>query len=546
MKGISAGSSSVAFGSALLVKEKELRIETGKARDIEGEIEKLRRALRQAAETIQQEKQRLEDAGGAAEAYELLEAHEMMLLDEEARHKMEAFIHQNQATASLAADQVFEAYKAMFEAMEDDYLKARAADCADVKKRLLKAMLPEDESKASMLGKAQTGPFVLVAKELLPSALLSTDRGSISGLLTEKGSKTSHIAILARGMGIPAIISARNITEQIEQGDEIILDGGTGSYMIGPSEEEKAHYEKQIKKQQEERLALKKMMGKETVTQSGRKVRLLANIGSLDDISDVKKHDAEGIGLFRTEFLFMDRQQIPGEEEQYKAYKAVADAFLGKEVIIRTLDAGGDKNISYFNIPKEDNPFLGYRAIRLCLEREEMFKIQLRALLRANETGNIKIMLPLICRIEELQTAKKWLEEAAQELKAQGLLPAGAEKTAVGIMIETPAAVMISDQLAKEANFFSIGTNDLVQYTLAADRTNESVADLYDPHHPAIRRMIQMTIENGHKNGIPVGLCGEAGSDARMLRFLVEQQIDEISMSPGSILKSRAIVRALA
>lgn len=544
MKGISAGNSSVAFGSALLVKEKQLRIDTGKIQDLDQEIKKLRKALERAAETIRQEKKGLEaEEGAAEESYELLEAHEMMLLDEEARQKMEAFIRQNQAAASLAADQVFQEYQEMFDAMEDEYLKARAADCVDVKTRILEALQASGKTESFTAEKVSGGSFVLVAKELFPSALLSMDRGSVCGLLTETGSKTSHIAILARSMGIPAIISGENSLGQIQQGDEIILDGETGEYVACPSEKEKAIYEKKAKQQQEETLSLQKMMGQESVTQSGRKVKLLANIGSPDDIVAAKINDAEGIGLFRTEFLFMDRPQMPDEEEQYKTYKAAADAFAGKEVIIRTLDAGGDKNIAYFNIPKEENPFLGYRAIRLCLGRKAMFKTQLRALLRANETGNIKIMLPLICKVEELQEAKQLLRQAAEELKAQDLLPAGAEKTAMGIMIETPAAVLISDQLAKEADFFSIGTNDLIQYTLAADRTNESVANLYDPYHPAIQRMIQMTIENGHRNGIPVGLCGEAGSDAQMLRFLLDQQIDEISMSPISILRSRAAVR---
>lgn len=544
MKGISAGNSSVAFGSALRVKEKQLRIDTGKIQDLDQEIKKLRKALERAAETIRQEKKGLEAEGEAAEeSYELLEAHEMMLLDEEARQKMETFIRQNKAAASLAADQVFQEYQKMFDAMEDEYLKARAADCVDVKTRILEALQANGKTESFTAEKVPGGPFVLVAKELFPSALLSMDRGSVRGLLTETGSKTSHIAILARSMGIPAIISGENSLGQIQQGDEIILDGETGEYVACPSEKEKAIYEKKAKQQQEETLSLQKMMGQESVTQSGRKVKLLANIGSPDDIVAAKINDAEGIGLFRTEFLFMDRPQMPDEEEQYKTYKAAADAFAGKEVIIRTLDAGGDKNIAYFNIPKEENPFLGYRAIRLCLGRKAMFKTQLRALLRANETGNIKIMLPLICKVEELQEAKQLLRQAAEELKAQDWLPTGAEKTAMGIMIETPAAVLISDQLAKEADFFSIGTNDLIQYTLAADRTNESVANLYDPYHPAIQRMIQMTIENGHRNGIPVGLCGEAGSDAQMLRFLLDQQIDEISMSPVSILRSRAAVQ---
>lgn len=547
MKGIPAGSGSVAFGSALLIKEKQLSIDKAQIQDVDQEIGKLRLALEQAASTIQQEKQGLEAEGdAAAESCELLEAHEMMLLDEEAHQKMEAYICQNQAAASLAADRVFEEYKEMFDGMEDEYLKARAADCVDVKNRIIEALQSGSEAEPATDMKAQNGPFVLVAKELFPSVLLSMDRSSICGLLTEKGSKTSHIAILARSMGVPAIISGESWLRQIQQGDEIILNGETGDYVIRPSSEEKSHYEKRAKQQQEDAQSLQKMIGKESVTQSGRKVRLLANIGSPDDIPAAKKNDAEGIGLFRSEFLFMDRPQMPDEEEQYNAYKAAAEAFVGKEVIIRTLDAGGDKNIPYFNIPKEDNPFLGYRAIRLCLGHKAMFKIQLRALLRANAARNIKIMLPLICKVQEIQEAKQLLQEAAEELKQQGLLPEGAEKIPVGIMIETPAAVMISDQLAKEADFFSIGTNDLIQYTLAADRTNERVADLYDLRHPAIRRMIQMTIENGHKSKIPVGLCGEAGSDDQMLRFLLEEHIDEISMSPGSILKSRAAVRSFA
>ena len=424
----------------------------------------------------------------------------------------------------------------MFESMEDEYLSARAADCVDIRNRILESIQYGGARKEKKSFDAD-GNIILVAKELLPSNMLSLDKQLICGIITEKGSRTSHISILARNMNIPAIMGADVEGSQIKTGDDVIVNGNTGEYTVRPSKAEMDECLLMIENQKEDAKKLKEYIGKPAVTLNGKSVDLLANIGTPDDIKPALDNDAEGIGLFRTEFLFMDRDEMPGEDEQDEAYKKVSQAFEDGEVIIRTLDAGGDKNIEYLDIPEESNPFLGYRAIRLCLDRPDLFKIQLRALLRANTLGNIKIMIPMICNIDELKQAKQLLSEAEAELKAEGKECAGAEETKVGIMVETPAAAVISDELAKIADFFSIGTNDLIQYTLAA------VAYLYDMYHPAILRLIKTTIENGHKAGIPVGVCGEAGSDPGMIKFLMENDIDEISMSPGNILKAKAIIR---
>lgn len=545
MKGISV-SEGIALGKALLIEEKIININKEKVPDSRQEKELFHKALSAVASDMEDEMKTIasRENGEDSDEYLLLEAHMMMASDEEVIERIEELIDEESISASWAVDRVFEEYRAMFESMDDEYLSARAADCMDIKNRILTSIQDGGARKQKREAFAD-GDIVLVAKELFPSDMLSLDKSLICGIITEKGSRTSHISILARNMNIPAIMGADIDGSMIKTGDEIIVNGDAGEYTVAPSAEEKESCREMIAKQCEQMERLRENMGKPAETLKGKRVELLANIGTPDDIKPALDNDAEGIGLFRTEFLFMDRDQMPSEDEQYEAYRKVAESFKNGEVIIRTLDAGGDKNIGYLDIPKESNPFLGYRAIRLCLDRPELFKTQLRALLRANTLGNIKIMIPMICNADELRAAKTLLAEAEAELKAEGIEAASAADTKVGIMVETPAAAVISDELAKEADFFSIGTNDLIQYTLAADRMNQDVAYLYDMYHPAVLRLIRMTIENGHKAGIPVGVCGEAGSDPDMIRFLMENDIDELSMSPGKILKAKAIIREL-
>lgn len=545
MKGISV-SEGIALGKALLIEEKIININKEKVPDSRQEKELFHKALSAVASDMEDEMKTIAamENGEDSDEYLLLEAHMMMASDEEVIERIEELIDEESISASWAVDRVFEEYRAMFESMDDEYLSARAADCMDIKNRILTSIQDGGARKQKREAFAD-GDIVLVAKELFPSDMLSLDKSLICGIITEKGSRTSHISILARNMNIPAIMGADIDGSMIKTGDEIIVNGDAGEYTVAPSAEEKESCREMIARQREQMERLRENMGKPAETLKGKRVELLANIGTPDDIKPALDNDAEGIGLFRTEFLFMDRDQMPSEDEQYEAYRKVAESFKNGEVIIRTLDAGGDKNIGYLDIPKESNPFLGYRAIRLCLDRPELFKIQLRALLRANTLGNIKIMIPMICNADELRAAKTLLAEAEAELKAEGIEAASAADTKVGIMVETPAAAVISDELAKEADFFSIGTNDLIQYTLAADRMNQDVAYLYDMYHPAVLRLIRMTIENGHKAGIPVGVCGEAGSDPDMIRFLMENDIDELSMSPGKILKAKAIIREL-
>lgn len=545
MKGISV-SEGIALGKALLIEEKIININKEKVPDSRQEKELFHKALSAVASDMEDEMNTISsrENGEDSDEYLLLEAHMMMASDEEVIERIEELIDEESISASWAVDRVFEEYRAMFESMDDEYLSARAADCMDIKNRILTSIQDGGARKQKREAFAD-GDIVLVAKELFPSDMLSLDKSLICGIITEKGSRTSHISILARNMNIPAIMGADIDGSMIKTGDEIIVNGDAGEYTVAPSAEEKESCREMIVRQREQMERLRENMGKPAETLKGKRVELLANIGTPDDIKPALDNDAEGIGLFRTEFLFMDRDQMPSEDEQYEAYRKVAESFKNGEVIIRTLDAGGDKNIGYLDIPKESNPFLGYRAIRLCLDRPELFKTQLRALLRANTLGNIKIMIPMICNADELRAAKTLLAEAEAELKAEGIEAASAADTRVGIMVETPAAAVISDELAKEADFFSIGTNDLIQYTLAADRMNQDVAYLYDMYHPAVLRLIRMTIENGHKAGIPVGVCGEAGSDPDMIRFLMENDIDELSMSPGKILKAKAIIREL-
>lgn len=532
IRGIPA-SKGIAIGNAYLLEENALIISREKVVNYEAEINAFYRARDDVSDAIENSISYFPP--GSQEA-ELLNAHQMMLLDDELADRVENMIREESCTAAYAVEQVLEQYAKNFEAMEDEYFRARATDCRDLKVRLIAAL-----AGVTVPYKQLTAPnSILVAKELLPSQLLSFSGENIDGIILEQGSVTSHVAILASGMGIPAIVGVPGATLQIQDGARLILNGEDGTIIVNPTAEEEKIWTERLAAQRARHNELLTLIEKETQTLDGKRIPLLANVGNMIDIEIALKNGAEGIGLFRTEFIYMHRETMPSEDEQYKIYRKASMAFPDKPVIIRTLDVGGDKEISYIDIPREDNPFLGYRAIRYCLDNPKFFKSQLRAILRANLLGNIKVMFPMITTVEEYRRAKSLLQEAQDELENEGI--DYGKDTKVGIMIETPSAAIISDLLAKEVDFFSIGTNDLIQYIMAADRTNPMVRHLNDAFAPAVLRLIEKTIENGHKYGIPVGLCGEAGSNLDMTRLLVKYGIDEISMPPASILEVRNFI----
>lgn len=471
------------------------------------------------------------------EESQLLIAHEMMLMDDELKERILSEINEKQHCCQWAVGDVFDEYILMFDNMENEYMRERANDCKDIKHRLLNILMDVEHNNQENIPEGS----IIVAKNLMPSHIINLKKKKIEGIVTSEGSATSHLAILAKTIGIPTVLGIKNILDHVNNATTLIVDGIIGEIIVAPNDkliveyrEKKNNYEENIKQ-------LKKLVGQESKTKSGKKIELLANLGSPEDIEFAIENDAEGVGLFRTEFMFMNRKTMPTEQDQFKAYKRVADAFIGKPVIIRTLDIGGDKNLSYLNIEQEMNPFLGYRAIRFCLGHSDIFKRQLRAILRANIHGNVHILFPMICTLDEIRAAKDLLQEAMDELKQSNMLPY--EIIRIGIMIETPAAAIISDILAKEVDFFSIGTNDLVQYTMAADRMNPNVSYLYNPENIAVIRLIEMTIKNAHKEGIPVGICGEAGSYGSLVDKFIDLGVNEISMSADSILRVREIVR---
>lgn len=424
-------------------------------------------------------------------------------------------------------------FAGMFASMEDAYMKERAADVRDISERLIGVLLEEEKKEINA-----DVPVIIVAQDLSPSETVQMDKSKVQSFVTRHGSTNSHTAILARTMNVPALIGLDY--EDGIHGKIGIVDGFKGELIVNPTEEVLALYQKKQEGEAAKRELLQQLKGKETITRSGREIRLYANIGGISDLQSVMTNDAAGIGLFRSEFLYLEKEDYPTEEEQFQVYRSVAETMAGKKVIIRTLDIGADKQIDYFGLEKEDNPAMGYRAIRICLKRPEIFKTQLRALYRASAYGNIGIMFPMIISVKEVRSIKEIVEEVKRELTSQGVTYGEVE---LGIMIETPAAVMISGELAGEVEFFSIGTNDLTQYTLAIDRQNAALDDIYDPHHPAVLKMIQMVIENGHKGGAWVGICGELGADLELTDTFVEMGIDELSVSPSCILPIRRKIR---
>jgi phosphotransferase system enzyme I (PtsI) len=466
----------------------------------------------------------------------VFEAHITLLDDPEFTGAMMTEIENNNVNGLKAIESVTNTFVAIFESMDNEYMRERAADIKDVSKRILSNFAGKG-GDALAITESNT---IVVAHDLTPSDTAGLDRTKVVGFITDIGGRTSHAAIMARTLEIPAVLGLGDITTSIKTGDTVIVDGITGDVIINPSEEVLAEYKTKKEKFQAEQEELKKLIDVKTTTKSGRRIEVCGNIGKPEDVLGVLANGGDGVGLFRTEFLYMDRDSAPTEEEQFESYKFVLEKMEGKQVVIRTLDIGGDKTLPYLPLPQEMNPFLGYRAIRLCLDRKDIFKVQLRALLRASIYGNLAVMFPMISGLQEFEQAREVVEECKAELKAEG--KEYSESIQWGIMVEIPAAAVYADELAKHVDFFSIGTNDLIQYTLAADRMSEKVSYLYNPMHPAVLRLIKMTIDGAHKHGKWVGMCGEMAGDEVAISTLVEYGLDEFSMSATSILNAKKIM----
>ena len=464
----------------------------------------------------------------------IFEVHQMMLEDDDYQDAIHSMIQNEEVNAEYAVAVTGDNFAEMFANMDDEYMQARSADVRDISNRLVRNLSGEEQIDWSTME-----PSIIVADDLTPSETVQMDKSKILAFVTVHGSTNSHTAILARMMNIPALIGVK--FEENVDGKFAIVDGYNGSVYVEPTDDVVKEYESKKQEAEEKKRLLQELKGKENITLDGKKIKLYANIGGVADVASALQNDAEGIGLFRSEFLYLESNTFPTEEEQFQAYKTVAENMAGKKVIIRTLDIGADKQVDYFNLDKEDNPAMGYRAIRICLTQPEIFKTQLRAIFRASYYGNIGVMYPMIISVAEVQKIHAIVDEVKAELDAQGLPYGDVEQ---GIMIETPAAVMMSAELAKEVDFFSIGTNDLTQYTLAIDRQNPKLDDFYDSHHPAILRMIQMVIDNGHKEGCWVGICGELGADTTLTETFLKMGIDELSVSPSMIFPVRDKIRS--
>ena len=523
----------IAIGRISVHKKDEQQVKRVKIENPELEIERYRQAKQTAMEQLQGLYQKaLKEVGEANAA--IFEIHQMMLEDDDYNESVENIIRMQQVNAEYAVASTGDNFSQMFASMDDDYMKARSADVKDISERVLRVL--SGKTQGSVAGEE---PVIIVADDLAPSETVQLNKDLVLSFVTVHGSVNSHTAILARTMSIPALIGTNiPLTEEID-GRMGIVDGRGGCIYVDPDEETLARMEKLRKEEQEKKELLQTLKGRENITIDGKKIMLYANIGNSKDLAAVLQNDAGGIGLFRSEFLYLERETFPTEEEQFQIYRTVAETMAGKPVIIRTLDIGADKKCDYFGMEPEENPAMGCRAIRICLTRPEIFKTQLRALFRASAFGNIAIMYPMIISVEEVRKIKEIVAEVRRELTEQGVA-FGEPKQ--GIMIETPAAVMMSEELAKEVDFFSIGTNDLTQYTLAIDRQNPKLDAFYDPHHPAVLRMIRMVVENAHKAGIWAGICGELGADTTLTRQFLAMGVDELSMSPGSILPVRKII----
>lgn len=524
----------IAIGKAFILKKNEGTVRRQRITDIDNEINKLRIAVEKAKEELDELYKKALIEVGEQNAM-IFEIHKMMLEDQDYLDSIIHIIRNQQVNAEYATIATGDNFAEMFASMDDAYMKERAADVKDVTNRLLRILQGVKNNILQM-----DEPYILVADDLVPSETLQLDKSKVLAFVTRKGSTNSHTAILARMMNIPALIGV-DYDEDCD-GKLTVVDGFYGSFIVEPTKEFLADIRLKQEEQERKIKLQKELKGKDNVTKDGRKLEIYANIGSVADIASVLENDAQGIGLFRSEFLYLEKDTFPTEEEQFQVYKSVLENMAGKKVIIRTLDIGADKQVDYFGLEKEDNPAMGYRAIRICLTQPEIFKTQLRAIFRASVYGNAAIMYPMIISVDEIRQIKEIVQTVKDELTQQGLPFRDVEQ---GIMIETPAAVMISDMLAKEVDFFSIGTNDLTQYTLAIDRQNPRLDNIYDPHHPAILRMIQMVIDNAHKEGCWVGICGELGADTSLTEEFIKMGLDEVSVAPNLVLAVREKVRSI-
>ena len=526
----------VAIGKIAFYKRQEKQVRRYHVEDTEAEVARFEDAQETAiAQLGELYDKAMEDVGEANAA--IFEVHQMMLMDLDYVDSIKNIITTQEVNAEYAVATTGDNFSRMFASMDDAYMQGRAADVKDVSDRLLGILSDAGES-----GVVADEPVIVAADDLVPSETVQLDKSKVLAFATMYGSANSHTAILARTMNIPAVIGLGEGLAKEYDGHMAAIDGFTGTIYIDPDEETMKAMTEKREEDRRQKTLLEELKGKENVTLSGQKINVYANIGNLSDVGAVLKNDAGGIGLFRSEFLYLESEEFPTEEQQFQVYKQVAENMAGKKVIIRTLDIGADKQVDYFKLPKEENPAMGYRAIRICLDRIDVFKTQLRAIYRASVYGTAAIMFPMIISVKEILRIKEIVEEVKAELTAAGIEIAPVE---LGIMVETPAAVMISEELAKEVSFFSIGTNDLTQYTLAIDRQNQSLDTIYDSHHPAVLRMIQMTIENGHKGGAWVGICGELGADTTLTKTFVDMGIDELSVSPTYVLGLRKAIREI-
>lgn len=526
----------IAMGPVVVLKKNDYQVKRTRIEDAEAEAARVDVALKASQEQLQKLYDKAVKEVGEASAA-IFEVHQMMLEDEDYLEAIQNMIRTEQVNAEYAVAVTGDNFAEMFASMDDDYMKARSADIKDISERLVRNLSGQGDVDLSSIE-----PSVIVADDLSPSETVQMDKDKILAFVTVHGSTNSHTAILARMMNIPTLIGVKMDLEELQTGMTAVVDGFGGKVTFEPDEELKAQTEARMQEEEEKLKLLQELKGKENITLDGRKINIYANIGSVADIGYVMENDAGGIGLFRSEFLYLGRNDFPTEEEQFQAYKQAVQMMAGKKVIIRTLDIGADKQVDYFNLGNEDNPAMGYRAIRICLKQPEIFKTQLRALLRAAVYGNLSIMYPMITSTEEVKRIYKIVAEVEEELKAQEIQYKIPEQ---GIMIETPAAAIISDRLAEMVDFFSIGTNDLTQYTLAIDRQNEKLDEFYNPHHEALLRMIQMVVDNAHKCGKWAGICGEFGADPTLTEQFVRMGLDELSVAPSMVLKLRKIVREM-
>jgi len=538
LQGIAA-SSGIAIAKAYRLVEPDLSFEKTTVENAEAEINRFQEALNKAKGELEAIREKANQELGADKAA-IFEAHLLVLSDPELIAPIEDKIKTDLVNAEFALKETTDMFITMFESMDNEYMKERAADIRDVTKRVMSHLLGVHLANPSMISEE----VVVVAEDLTPSDTAQLNRKYVKGFTTDIGGRTSHSAIMARSLEIPAVVGTKKATEEINNGDLVIVDGLKGEIHVNPTPEVVASYEKVAAQYEEQKAEWAKLVNEKTVSSDGVHVELAANIGTPNDLEGVVNNGGEAVGLYRTEFLYMGRDQLPTEDEQFESYKAVLEGMKGKPVVVRTLDIGGDKELPYLDLPKEMNPFLGFRAIRLCLEEQDIFRTQLRALLRASSYGNLKIMFPMIATLNEFRAAKALLEEEKANLTKEGVKVA--DKIELGIMVEIPSTAVLADQFAKEVDFFSIGTNDLIQYTMAADRMNERVSYLYQPYNPSILRLVKMVIDAAHKEGKWAGMCGEMAGDETAIPLLLGLGLDEFSMSATSILKARSQILKLS